>query len=507
MNSARTVRNGAGRAGDRSWWLTDVRRPGSLRRFDVGVRDGVLSEITAHDPGRSRGDRPILRVDGRWLLPGLYDAHVHATQYAIQQGRIDVGAAGSAVEVVAIIAAGLGSADPVGGGPVIAAGFRDGFWPEPPHKDLLDAAFGARPVIVISADLHCGWLNSAALAMVGHAGDPTGVLVEKVWMDVLTDLPRPPAATTDRWVERMLRAAVARGLVGLRDFEFADNLTDWERRRRQGGTPVRVEAAVMAPMLSPATTRGLRTGDLLPGGAGLITLGPVKVFVDGSLNTRTALCFDPYPAGGHGETVLDRQQLSLIMTEASGQGLQMAVHAIGDLANTIALDCFERTGTAGRIEHAQLVAEADLPRFGRLGVAAGVQPWHAIDDWPVADHFWQGRTGRAFPFAGLLRSGATVEFGSDAPVAPLDPWRAIAAAVDREPLIGRPWHPEQQIGVPEAIACSTRTRGRLRAGDDADLVLVEQDPYLLSGPELIGVDVYATAVAGRWLHGPDTIRT
>ncbi len=492
--------------------MSDVRRPGSPRRFDVGIRDGVLTEISTHDPSRRPGGRPIIRADGRWLIPGLYDAHVHVSQDAIRQSRIDVGAAGSAAEAVTIIAAALGTnrapdlLGPRSSGPVIAAGFRDGFWPEPPHKDLLDEAFGGRPVIVISADLHCGWLNTAGLAMVGHRDDPTGVLTEKVWMDVLTDLPQPPGPATDRWVEHLLQSAVGRGLTGLRDFEFADNLDDWERRHRHGGLPIRVDAAVMAPLLSPATTRGLRTGDLLPGSAGLLSLGPVKVFVDGSLNTRTALCHDPYPDGDHGETVLDRRQLSLIMAEAHDRGLQLAVHAIGDLANTIALDCFERTGASGRIEHAQLVADTDLARFGRLGVIAGVQPWHAIDDWAVADHYWQGRTGRAFPFAALLRSGATLQFGSDAPVAPLDPWRAIAAAVDRELLIGRAWHPEQQIGIADALACSTRTRGRLRAGDDADLVLLDQDPYLLSGPQLIDIDVYATAVAGRWLHGADRVR-
>jgi predicted amidohydrolase YtcJ len=252
----------------------------------------------------------------------------------------------------------------------------------------------------------------------------------------------------------------------------------------------------------------MRAGVALPGADGLITLGPVKVFVDGSLNTRTALCHDPYPGGDHhGETVLDHAGLIAIMDTAAAYGLGMAVHAIGDRANTIALDCFQQTGLDGRIEHAQLLADADLPRFPRLGVVAGMQPWHAIDDWPVADHYWHGRTDRAFPFAALLRSGAVVEFGSDAPVAPLDPWRAIAAAVDRTTLIGHPWHPEQELTTEDAIACSTRSRGRLRIGDPADLVLLDADPVGLSGTDLITIGVHATAVAGRWLHGPADVRS
>jgi predicted amidohydrolase YtcJ len=509
MSSRTAPAASTGRTGDRSWWLVDVRRPGSSDRYDVRVDDGVLTAFDDHDPSRRPGDRPVLDADGRWLIPGLYDAHVHATQYAVQQGRIDLTAAGSAAEAVRMITAALDSAERAAEtGPVIGAGFRDGLWPEAPDKALLDEAFGDRPVILISGDLHCGWLNSAGLAMIGHPSDATGVLREQVWMDALARLPQPAPDVTDRWIQRMLHQAVARGLTGLRDFEFADNLTVWERRHRAGGVPVRVDCGVMAPTLSAATTRGMRAGDPLPGSDDLITLGPVKVFVDGSLNTRTALCHDPYPGGDqHGETVLDHAALIAIMDAAAAYGLQMAVHAIGDLANTIALDCFQQTGISGRIEHAQLLTEADLPRFAALGVVAGMQPWHAVDDWPVADHYWQGRTGRAFPFAALLRSGATVEFGSDAPVAPLDPWRAIAAAVDRAALIGRSWHPEQQVGISEAIACSTRTRGRLRIGDPADLVLLDADPVGLRGTELINIAVQATAVAGRWLHGPAEIRS
>lgn len=481
-------------------WLVDVRRPGDDRRLDVRIADGQVADVVDH--GQFDHGDSSYNAEGRWLIPGLYDGHAHLTQYAIQQSRIDLSGATSAAEAIDLVAAALGPApDPEA--PVIGARFRDGLWPEPLHKDLLDRRFGRLPVIMISADLHCGWASSAGIALLGHPDHPTGVLKEDVWFGALMRLPQPSEERTDALVENVIAASVRRGLVGLRDFEFADNLTVWERRQRSGRTPIRVDCAVLAPDLSDAATRGLTAGQPLPGSTGLLTLGPVKVFVDGSLNTRTALCHDPYPGTqGNGVTVLDHDALTAIMQQAQQRKMIMAVHAIGDLANTIALDCFERTGAGGSIEHAQLVADDDLGRYAALGVTASVQPWHAIDDWQVADRYWAGRTGRAFPLAALAGAGAMIEFGSDAPVAPLDPWRAIAAAVDREPIIGRPWHPEQQLRFADALRFSTRGRGTVRTGQPADLVLLDADPCTLDAPELITIDVHATAVAGRWLHGP-----
>jgi predicted amidohydrolase YtcJ len=150
-----------------------------------------------------------------------------------------------------------------------------------------------------------------------------------------------------------------------------------------------------------------------------------------------------------------------------------------------------------------LLDPVDLPRFAELGVIASMQPWHAIDDWRVADHYWRESPAVNFAFASLAAAGAVIEFGSDAPVAPLDPWGWIAAAVDREPIIGRPWHPEEQISINQAIMYSTLGRGTVAAGQPADLVLLDQDPHQLSAKELITIGVYGTAVAGRWVHGPN----
>ena len=252
-----------------------------------------------------------------------------------------------------------------------------------------------------------------------------------------------------------------------------------------------------------AIRSGLKTGDVLDS-RGLVTMGPLKVIVDGSLNTRTAWCWDPYPglpaAHPHacGVESVPLAELQGLMAAAHGAGLGAAIHAIGDRANTAVLDAFEALGMPGVIEHAQLVSEQDFARFKALGLAASVQPEHAMDDRDVADAFWAGRTGRAFALASLHRAGAELRLGSDAPVAPLDPWFAIASAVGRSRDGRAPWHPEQCIPADAALTASTRGRSAVRVGDVADVVVVEKDPLTLPADELRTMPVSATLLGGRF---------
>jgi predicted amidohydrolase YtcJ len=208
---------------------------------------------------------------------------------------------------------------------------------------------------------------------------------------------------------------------------------------------------------------------------------------------------DPYPHGGHGLLTVSEEELFGLLVRAKEAGFVPAVHAIGDAANRVALDAFERARTGGRIEHAQFVQAQDLRRFGRLGVTASVQPVHALDDRDAAESNWRGRTDRAFPLRSLLDSGATLALGSDAPVAPLDPWAAIAAATTRARSDGRgPWHPEQAITRQQALAASARGRGRIGVGDPADLVVLDADPFSVPDAGLAAMPVAATLLAGRF---------
>ncbi|WP_328364285.1 amidohydrolase [Streptomyces sp. NBC_00445] len=493
-------------------------RPLTLRRVHLGA-GGPLSDVriesgrvTAVWPaGESpRSDGESVDLDGRTLLPGLWDAHVHMVQWAGLRRRLDVSGARSAREAADAVG-GRAAALPAGE-PVIGHGFRDGLWPDTPHKDLLDALVPDRPALLISMDLHCAWLNSAGLAVVERGDHPTGLLREDECMRAMRKLPTASVELTDVWVRDACAEAAARGVTGIVDFEFADNIADWTRRMNDAAVPLRVAASIWSPHLDAAIGRGLRTGQILDTPGGFLEVGPFKLLVDGSLNTRTALCHEAYPGaipgepGSHGLEMIPPQELVSLLRRASSHGIEPAVHAIGDRANEMALDAFEAVRCHGWIEHGQLLAPEDIPRFAELGVTVSVQPTHAVDDRDVADRHWAGRTHRAYAFADLLAAGAVLELGSDAPVAPLDPWLTMESAVTRTGDERPPWHPEQRIPVADALAGSSRQRRLIRVGDRADLVVTDADPLTADARTLREMPVHATMLAGTWTHGPDTAR-
>ncbi|MFD7159656.1 amidohydrolase [Kribbella sp. NPDC059898] len=464
---------------------------------DVRIVDNRLAAIGEVVP--ETGDE-VLYHRGATLLPGLIDGHVHTAQWAERRRRIDVQRARSAAEAVELVVAAVKDRPPLSAGDVVMAhGFRDGLWTTAPHKDMLEAALPGVRVAVISQDLHAIWLSPALLQHLGRE-DETGVLREQDCIQVNYELSRDvPRELLDRWVLEATRAAARRGITSIIDFEYADNRADWVRRSEQGPVPLRVKTSIWRPWLDEAIDLGLRTGHAVPGGHGLVEVGPFKLVADGSLNTRTAYCHDPYPeaeAGEqHGLLLIDEDELVTLMTLASSNGLDPAVHAIGDRANTIALNAFDRVGCRGRIEHAQLVRPEDATRFARPGLITSIQPQHAMSDRDVADRHWPDRT--AFPYGSLLRAGARLELGSDAPVAEPDPWHAIADAVHRTDDERPPWHVEQAIPLPAALKAAAGGRHQLTVGDPADLVLVPEDPATLSNADLRALPVLATLVAGQ----------
>ncbi|MDR6970337.1 amidohydrolase family protein [Leifsonia shinshuensis] len=485
---------------------------------DVVLDEGRISAVQPAGTATDVGTVERIPLDGRWVVPGLWDQHVHFTQWAQTARRLDVSRAASAAEAAALVreravrerAAGASGAS--GDDVLVGFGFHDALWPDEPTRSLLDAATD-RPVVLIAGDLHCSWLNSAAARRFAP-GTPDAVLREDASFAVTSLLTAADDATLDRWAADAARAAATRGVVGIVDLEYGWNLDVWMRRMGAGGgrggdgvgrnggegdaAGLRVEFGIYGEHLDRAAGLGLRTGAAIPGTGGLLTVGPFKVISDGSLNTRTALCSHAYPDGGHGVANLTPAELVERMRFAVDHGLEPAVHAIGDEANRRALDAFAAISAGGRIEHAQLIDPADVPRFARLGVTASVQPEHAMDDRDVADRLWQGRSGRAFPLADLHAAGARLAFGSDAPVAPLDPWAAIASAVGRTRDGREPWHPEQAI--PADVALRASTRSTLSPGQPADLAVLDRDPLAASPDELRTMPVATTLLAGRVTH-------
>lgn len=466
---------------------------------DIVITAGEISGIVPAGTSVADATTDSHDLAGRWVGPGLWDNHVHFSQWALVQQRLDLAHTTSARECADVVSRALaGMATPPS--PLIGFGFRDGLWPDAPALDILDAASGGIPVVLVSADLHSVWLNSPALELYGHRGHPTGLLREDPAFEVERRIGTVADDVLDAWAADAATHAAARGVVGIVDLEMDWNLDTWMRRRAAGADALRVEFGIYTQHLDRAIELGLRTGQPIDA---LVSVGRYKVLTDGSLNTRTAFCYDEFPGLegqplSRGMLTVPPEELVPLMRKAAAAGIEPDVHAIGDRANTLALDAFEAIGAGGRIEHAQLVAAEDFPRFAALGVTASVQPEHAMDDRDVADRYWVGRTDRTFALRSLVNAGATLAFGSDAPVAPLDPWVTIAAAVGRTRDGREPWHPEQALTTAEALASSVRST--VAVGQVADLVVTDIDPLAASVEELRSMAVAATVLAGRFTH-------
>jgi predicted amidohydrolase YtcJ len=363
-------------------------------------------------------------------------------------------------------------------------------------------------VLLIAGDGHHGWLNSAALAALG-LGERDDVVRENEWFaayDLLTHLVGDDGTGPGAYLQT-LDAAAAQGVVGLVDFEFTGGVDDWVERWSSGCDRLRVRVATYADRLEEVIEARLRTGDPLTEADERLTMGPLKIISDGSLNTRTAWCCEEYADGsGAGAPNQTTAELAGLLERAHAHGLEVATHAIGDRALDDALTAYDVTGAGGSIEHAQLVRRESLATMARLGLRASVQPAHLLDDRDVTEELWPDRADRCFAFRWMLDAGVGVVLGSDAPVSPLDPWLAIAAAVHRSADDRPPWHPEQALTPREALAASVDGKGSVHAGMPADLVLLDADPLAAyddtaaAAAALREMPVALTVVAGNPVH-------
>lgn len=459
--------------------------------LDVLIEDGLITRIGAVD--RPRGI-PVVDGDGRWLIPGLWDAHVHLGQWAFAKRRLDLSRTSSPEDVLAL--AGQAARR---GRPVVGTGHRAGAWARPVTVAELDAVCADVPAVLINSDCHHAWLNTAALDALGLARRD-GTVAEDEWFAAYSRLPGLEGHPTAADYRKVLQDAAARGVAGLVDFEFGAPWTDWARRWHEGCDLLRIRWSPYASQLDSVRAAGLRSGAPLPGAGDRLTVGSLKIISDGSLGTRTAWCRQPYAlTGGFGAPNLPQDELAGLLAEGTRTGLSVATHAIGDRAVAAALAAYAATGARGSIEHAQLTTAREISEMSRLGLVASVQPAHLLDDRPMMDRVWPDRADRCFMLRSMLDQGVEVTLGSDAPVAPLDPWLAIAAAVHRGQPGGEPWHPEQAVTTAEAIAASTDGR-RVAVGQPGDVALLDSDPLAGDPAALRATKVALTCAAGRIVH-------
>ena len=453
LRNVRVVELGRGRG-----WVGPV---------DVFIEQGTVREIghgLDHPAGIEEYD-----AQGRWAIPGLWDAHVHLAQWTARRDRLDLTGTISPADALARVGDWLGSHP----GPLVARGHRTGLWAEQPTVAALDAIAPEAPVVLIAGDAHHAWLNSRALAALGLP-DREGVVAENEWYEAYTriDTVLEPDVSPEAY-RRTLDQAAALGITGDRRPRARSD------RRRLGATgltgagarrDVRRRAGRRDRRRSPHRRRAPR----IPRD---ITMGPLKIISDGSLNTRTAWCCEEYADGsGAGAPNQTIEELTALLDLAHTNGLEVATHAIGDLALNEALAAYDETGASGSIEHAQLVRRDALPAMARLGLRASVQPAHLLDDRDLTELCWPDRSERCFAFRWMVEAGVQLALGSDAPVSPLDPWLAIAAAVHRSADDRPPWHPEQALTVREALAASVDGQRSVHSGMRADLVLLDADP-------------------------------
>lgn len=479
-------------------------RPAPPGPVDLRIRDGRVVEVS---PSLDDDGSRLLRADGRWLIPGLWDQHVHMTQWAQNLSRLDVSASSGPADVVRIVAD-HDRASTDRRTTIVGFGYRSAGWDEPPTVHELDLAVPDRPVVVISGDAHSGWLNSVALAMLGLPPRDTPIL-ENAWFDVYPLLAHLPGAAPDpvQPYRVALRDAAARGVVGITDMEFESSVTTWRAMIPLGLDTLRVRASTYLHGLSATIQAGLHTREPIPDTGGMVTMGPLKIIADGALGTMTALCCEPY--AGHstrGICNVAPDTLVAALREAREHGLEAAVHAIGDAAATMVLDAFAGSGIRGSMEHAQLMDPADIPRLAALGVRASVQPAHLYDDRDLTEQLWPGCGERSFMLRTMIDAGVDVRLGSDAPVSPLDPWLAMSAAVHRSGDTRAPWGAAQAITRAEALAASTDGQRTVGVGSPADLALLEADPLApvhdstAAAHLLRTMRVAATLVGGRVVH-------
>ena len=481
--------------------------PADAPPVDVLVVDGVVTEV---GPGLAR-PAGVEEVDaeGRWMLPGLWDQHVHLGQWTLNRERLDLAEARSPEDALRLVADALLEDD--GDEPLVGFGHRPGAWYREVTTRELDEVVGDRVVVLIAGDAHHAWVGSAAMAALGIEWRD-GTVAENDWFpayaalgDLVGDGGTTPAA-----YRRSLEAAAARGLVGLVDFEFTGGAAEWLERWEAGCDLVRVRMATYAEGLDDVLAAGLRTGSPL-GHDPRLTMGPLKIISDGSLNTRTAWCCDPYADAdrlvhAHGAPNQSGAELVSLMARAREAGLEVSTHAIGDAALTGALDAYTATGAAGSVEHAQLVQATDVPRIAALGLRASVQPAHLLDDRDLTELVWPGRSERCFAFRWMLDAGVDLVLGSDAPVAALDPWLAMGAAVHRSADLREPWHAEHALSVREALRASVDHQPMPAPGSRGDLVLLDRDPTefepdsAASDGHLRSMGVALTVVDGAVVH-------
>lgn len=499
------------------------------------VAVGTSAEMAQLRQPRTR----LVDLRGRRVVPGFNDAHVHFDDGGSALSSVQLRDARSQAEFRDRIAA-FARNTPKGEW-ILGGNWDHENWTPAtlPTRQLIDGVTGDAPVFVNRLDGHMALANSAALKLAGidrntkdvpggvivrdAEGNPTGVLKDAAEGLVGRVIPPPNVHQLAEAILAAQKYGAAQGVTSVQDMSAGPNtLRAYQGLLKEGKLRVRVSGHQPLAQWSRLANVGILAGF----GSGYLHIGGLKGFADGSLGSTTALLFAPYldspnTSGIASDELVNPDKMLKNILDADSAGLQIAIHAIGDKANNTILNFYEQVEREHgdrdrrlRIEHAQHLTAADIPRFGKLRVVASMQPYHCIDDGRWAEkRIGPERAKGTYAFRTLLDTGAALAFGSDWPVAPMEPLKGIYAAVTRRTLDGkRPegWVPEQKISVAEAIHAYTmgaayasfdeQIKGSIEPGKLADLVVLSDDILTIDPVKIWNTSVQMTVFDGKVIY-------
>lgn len=501
------------------------------------VREGRVAYAGRRGDVNPAPGEPVLDLGGRAVLPGLVDGHAHLMHLARARLSLDATGLRSETAVAERVAA---AAERTPAGEWLSGrGWDQNLWPGKafPDRGSLDRAAPRHPVALTRVDGHATWVNAAALAAAGitrhtpdpdggiiardRAGEPAGLLIDAAQRLVHAVIPHASEERFDQAVRDSIAECLAKGLTGIHEMG-ADRwaLAAYRRLIARGQFPFRNYAALG---LRSATAWDEATEWARPepasdrGNDGHLVVGAVKLWLDGALGSRGAALHSPYcdDPGNSGLLLVPPDELARVTSEAAGRGFQVCVHAIGDRANSLALDAFERAFAGvrdhrARVEHAQILSERDVGRFRGLGVLPSMQATHCTSDMEWAEErLGPERLRFAYAWRSLLATGALIAGGSDFPVEDANPFLGLSASVTRRPPGGpdRGWQPEQRMTREEAVRSFTvwnahaafqeRELGALEVGKRADLIALSEDVFACPEARIAGIRPVLTMVGGE----------
>lgn len=503
---------------------------GSLVHFNaVLIENGKVKQL---DPTTTTADE-VINGHGKVMLPGLIDAHGHLLGLGASLLEVDVRESQSAKDAARLTAE-YAFANPNQAW-IIGGGWNQEFWPDRafPSAATLDEKIADKPVLLYRVDGHAGWANSKALALANITADtpdpvggvivkdaegiPTGVLIDNAMGLIESVMPSQSAALYNAQLDAAGQHLLAQGITAMHDAGVPHSVYDFYlAKATQQDLPVRIYAMISAtdPTLGQMLDIGpVRSPD------DFLYIRSVKAYGDGALGSRGAALLQPYSDDPHqsGLLLTQPEDMEALFTKVIGSGFQLNFHAIGDKANHMALNQFEKTyktegGKAlrNRIEHAQIIDVNDLQRFAQLNVLPSMQPTHATSDKNMAeDRLGKERMKGAYAWQTLLKSGIALPLGSDFPVELANPFFGIHAAVTRQDRNNQPvqgWYAHEAMTIEQAFRGFTLdaayaahmedTLGTLTPGKWADFILVDQDIFTVPASAL-----WKTTVLQTWLAG------